>query len=129
VSTPAGRPDPAAYLAPDGVLVPPFMADALLLALLRDLFPHGTPRGAADLLPDVQGLLQALDVARQRNRRPAPGRMETARWVTVLEAAADTGYSVRRVQQVCHAGQVRHRRVGRVYLVDLDDLHRHRRTT
>jgi hypothetical protein len=113
------------------VLVPAELAGGLLEQLrpLVRMLRARPPAQVTNLMTALAVVDRDLSVSRTRSRE-GPGEMlvEQVRWVTAREAADDVGCTPERVQQLCRAGAVRHRRIGqRMYLVDLEDLHRHYR--
>lgn len=101
-----------------------------LLAVLAPLV--SSPGGRARVPGVVVELLGALQVRAEtvslnRNGAVEPGTLVDVRaWGSPREAAEAVGLSERRVQQLCAAGLVLHRPVGRRgYLVCIDDVHRY----
>jgi excisionase family DNA binding protein len=81
--------------------------------------PPGFARDVLKALSDAAGVPADTAVAASGS---AVGMVVTTSWITVHDAAAQSGLSERRVRQLAESGRIRSRRFGRAWQIDMDSL-------
>jgi excisionase family DNA binding protein len=125
------HPTAAVRSLPDGsVIVPPRLAGAVYRILVRDLAQHIRADGGGPTVA-VRQLVYALARAEQLHtedrfaNEPPPAASSTVETSTA-EAAALLGCSAKHVRQLCRAGRIQGRRLGRAWLIDTASLDAYR---
>ena len=131
----------AHLIRPDGtVVVPGAVAEPILRLIVRGLSQSSSGNGGgARLSTDTIGVLSALNAAAAREEERSSsaagteiaesgiiGNRSDAVRVTALEAASLLGCTDRAIRKACTEGRLRAVKLGNTWLIDAQDLDRHR---
>ena len=134
----------AHLIRPDGtVVVPGTVAEPILRLIVRGLSQSSAGNGGgACLTTDTIGVLSALNAAAAREEERSSsavgtkmpesgiiGNRSDAFRLTTLEAAHLLGCTDRAIRKACTEGRLRAVKLGNAWLIDAQDLDRHRFST